>query len=205
MTLGIFTLIPWESVTTIFSVILGAGIAGAGTLWQARIDRKKALAMALADLLETRHRLITFQTMIEELKKHFQVNDEQISIIRNLMSQILPQDPDLHERYSKSVRIIAGVDPLLAYRMRSKDMVSDLMDNINLMTTQNGIPAQGISKFEESLRSFVIPLLDEALLELAQEHSSKLHKDVKKVLNAPKPPELQQWIEEMKRQIESIG
>lgn len=197
-------MIPWESITTICSVILGAGIAGAGTLWQARIDRKKALAMALADLLETRHRMITFQTMMQELKEQFQVNDEQISVIRSVLNQILPQDPDLHERYSESVRIIAGVDPLLAYRMRSKDMVPDFLDNLTLITSQNGIPAQQISKFEESLRKFIIPVLDEALLELADTHSRKLLKDVKKIINAPKPPELQQLIDEMKTQIQNI-
>jgi len=108
-------IIPWDSITTIFSVILGAGIAGAGSLWSARKDRKKALAMALADLLETRHRLVVFQTMIGELKEHFQVDDEQIFIIKNIMTQMFPQDSDLHERYSESVRVIAGVDPILAY------------------------------------------------------------------------------------------
>lgn len=190
--------IPWDSITTVFSVILGAAIAGAGTLWQARVDHKKAVAMALSELLEVRHRMIAFQTMVHEFKAHFQMSDELVPVILDMLNKVLPKDPNLHERYSQSVQVIAGVDPLLAFRLRSKDGVNDFIDNLTLMSAQNGVPTQESSKFDEFLRKHIVPVLDEALLELADAHSRCLLKQVKKKLSEPPNPEWKKIIEDLK-------
>lgn len=189
-------MIPWESITTLVSVLAGAGIAGAGALLKARDERKKAIATAVADLLEVHHRMLAVRILTQTFKDQLKVSNDLVPVIIGLLNGFFPKDVGLHERFSDSIRVIASVDPLLAFRMRSKDQIQDFIDNFTAMNAQ--LPVQEGAKFESLVNKHIIPVLDEALLELARAHSRTLHKKIKKKLNAPPPQEFIDLVEEIK-------
>jgi hypothetical protein len=190
-------MIPWESITTLLSVMAGAAIAGAGALLRARDERKKAIATAVADLLEVHHRMLAVKTLTHTFKDQLNGNVELIPVIITLLNNLFPKDAGLHERFSESIRVISSVDPLLAFRMRSKDQIQDFLDNFALMNAQ--LPKDQGAKFESLVNKHIIPVLDEALLELSSAHSRSLHKKIKMKLKAPPPQEFLGLVDELKR------
>jgi hypothetical protein len=59
--------------------------------------------------------------------------------IRAAFEQFFPADAGLAKRYSESVALVAATDPVLGYRLRSKDMVSPLLNQLSPSSSREGV------------------------------------------------------------------
>lgn len=173
---------------TVVGVVLGAIAAGGGEWWRRRHERKRALATALADLLEARHHAKMASTVLPLLRARVQLPTEALLPIREILDALLPDSADLHARYDAAVTQLASVDPLLAFDMRAKDTLPTMLRNLRGQLSQRGVTPELLEVFENALLSLTLPAIDDALLGLARAHSQKLLRQVKSYLAKPAEP-----------------
>ncbi len=92
--------------------------------------------------------------------------------MRVAFDSILPKWDELHLRYDQNVTTLAGLDPLLAYRLRSKDLIRSLL---TLLHSLMGKDAQAAAVMGPIMRtrllSQVEPILDKSILALSRKRS----------------------------------
>lgn len=100
----------------------------------ARRERRKAISGALSDLLEIRHQFIALNVTVNELKKLIPAElltadtEAQLRVaLAEYMRQQFPKwqemSQKLGDRFDESVTLVASIDPILGYKLRSKDLV----------------------------------------------------------------------------------
>ncbi len=162
-----------QIIAPLVGVILGSLISGMGVLWHARVERKRLIARALSDLLEIRHHVISTEITLRELKSRAAISDEDAIAFRTHMKSVVPIDENIHQRYDEAISLLSGIDPLLAFSMRSKNKVPIFLEAIHKLSTSLGIDPTQASKLESIFRLSITPALDEAILKLATLHSRK--------------------------------
>ncbi len=189
-----------ELLVPLLGVFLGALITGIGAAWKARAQRKRLIACALADLLEVRHHFLAFEVTVRELKRRFDMPAELAPVLRAFAQKMLPLEPDTHTRYSAAVSVLAGLDPVLAFKMRSKDKAPQLLGMLAEWSKSTGVAPAEVENLTSVLQELVIPSLDEAVVELASHHSWSTKRKVKRVVakTAETPAELIALLEQVK-------
>lgn len=172
-----------EQFLPLLGVLLGAAITGFAAIWKARVERKKIIARALSDLLEVRHQIVSVEAVIRELRRRVNLPDEAIVALRTLARNVLPLEKELHGRYSEAVSVLAGIDPLLAFEMRSKDRAPKLFEILTAVSTTSGMSANELSSLQSTLQSVVGPLMDEAVIELSRHHSWSTRRRVRELVS----------------------
>lgn len=192
-----------ELVAPLLGVLLGALITGTGVLWRVRAERKKAIANALSDLLEVRHHVLAFETVLRVAKSKLELPAEVVPMLRILAAKLNPLDPEVHKRYSGAVAILAGIDPILAFQIRAKDTAPQLIDSFRALSGEAGIPPAELASLETAFKEMITPSLNEAILELARHHGWRTGQKVEHLIRSTpeSPPELEAWLERVK----SIG
>lgn len=173
-----------QVITPLIGVVIGAALTGIGSYLRERKEQKRAIARALADLLEVRHHVVGIEVILHELKNRIQIPEDAIPVLRTLLDKLIPVDEDVHKRYDEAVTLLAGIDPLLAFRMRSKNTLPNLVSAIRGIAAENGATSKQIELFESIILSATSPALDEAVLELAHNHSLLTGRKVKKLLES---------------------
>jgi hypothetical protein len=178
-----------EQFLPLLGVLVGAAITGFAAMWKARVERKKVIARALSDLLEVRHQIVSVEAVIRELRKRVDLPDEAIVALRALARNVLPLEKDLHGRYSEAVSVLASIDPLLAFEMRSKDKAPKLFE-LTAVSATSGMSTNELSSLESTLQSVVGSSIDEAVIELANHHSWSTKRRVRALVSrGVEPPE----------------
>lgn len=187
-------------VMPLLGVLLGAFITGTGALWRARAERKKAIANALSDLLEVRHHVLAFETVLRVANSKLELPSEIVPMLRILAAKLSPLDPDVHKRYSEAVTVLAGIDPILAFQIRAKDAAPQLIESFRALSNEAGIPPSELASLETAFKEMITPSLNEAILELARHHGWSTGRRVERLIRrAPESlPELEAWIERVK-------
>ena len=173
-----------QVIAPLVGVVLGSVISGIGAHLRARAERKRLIACALSDLLEIRHYVIGVELVLREVRSQVPVSDEEAQLFRTQMNTIVPLDAEIHNRYDEAISLLAGVDPVLAFTMRSKNKVPQILDSLRSISQSLGATASQFSKFESLLRQAITPALDEAVLELAAQHSFSTKRRVRKLVAA---------------------
>lgn len=187
-----------QIVSPLIGVVLGGLLTGVGSHLRARAERKRMVARALTDLLEVRHHVIGIDVVLREIRNRVKVPAEVVQVLRVGIETIIPIDQDVHKRYDEAVSLLAGIDPLLAFNMRSKNTVPHLLALVRELSATNGVMPSQIESFEATLRSVVTPTLNSAVLELARHHSFFTSRRVKKMMASTGrvPPEFAAFIDE---------
>lgn len=167
-----------QIIAPLVGVILGSLISGMGVLWRARVERKSLIARALSDLLEIRHQLVSVELTLRELKNRVAISEDDAVAFRTHMSTVMPLDENIHQRYDEAITLLSGIDPLLAFSMRSKNKIPVLIESIRKLSISLGINPSQVSTLESIFRLSITPALDEAVLKLAATHSRKSKKVV---------------------------
>lgn len=162
----------------LLGVLVGALLTGLSSLLKAHAERKKAIAIALSDLLEVRHYLVGIDVVLADLKQRFNPPAELLVNLQATLEQFFPIDEEVHKRYGGAIDLLAGIDPLLAFRLRSKNSLPQFFRSLNALADANGAPARDASQFIDFLRKHLVPTLDDALIELAGEHSWRTKRKV---------------------------
>lgn len=180
----------FQIIAPLIGVILGSTISGISVYFRSRTERKRLIACALSDLLEIRHYFVNIDVILREIKSRTPISQETVHSFRTQIKSIIPMDSNIHERYEEAISLLAGIDPVLAFKMRSKNKILDIFDTIRQYSTSNGASPFQIEEFETILRTAITPAMDKAVLELAALHSSTTSQQVKEIVasaNGPQP------------------
>jgi len=94
------------------------------------------------------------------------------AVVHQVMPQLFPRMNDVYARYDAAVTALAGLDPLLAFVLRSKDLLGILPGLSATIATADEQAAAMLPQIGDFLMSKAIPALDKAALLLAWRHST---------------------------------
>jgi hypothetical protein len=171
-----------QPVFPLLGVVVGAVMAGFGQLYKARLERKRVIAMALSDLLEVRHRVVSLNAVLKHLQKYGNLPPVSMPHFRNLLDHLVPLDDKLDARFDGAVTLLAGMDPVFAFDLRSKNLLPQSINKLRLVATTAGEDLAKFEAFESSLIETLTPKLDEAVLRVAKHHSGKSYREVQTVI-----------------------
>jgi hypothetical protein len=159
-----------KALIVILSAFVAFILGRMSGFFDARRERKKAISVALAELLEIRFQLTGTEGMIEQITCAVgNIPEHEKSQVRLVIASLLPERADLHKRYESCVSTIAPFDPLLAYVLRSKDHVLRIVNWLHSIMGQN---PQAASWFGPVLKGLLTdafqPVLDKSILRLAR-------------------------------------
>lgn len=124
-------------VIPLVGVIIGWFLNGISQLLRLRREDRRAIGRALADLMEIRHNLLGVKKISEELIRRFNIPPQDQIVFRNLLDSILPNLESLHKRYEENVNTIASTEPLLGFRLRSKDSLAPALRRLRSIASTN--------------------------------------------------------------------
>jgi hypothetical protein len=150
-----------------------------------RRDEKKAIARTISDLLEVRHRLLTFPRITELLSRDFGLPQESHTVVKVVLAQLFPPDPDLSKRYSEAVNLVAAANPILGFRLRSQDRVLPFLDHLRKIALNDPSASTAFPGMERELMGHLAPNLDRLLKELAWSHGILTSFAVRRQLTRP--------------------
>ena len=118
---------------------------------RARKLHRGALGKAVAELLEIRHQMLGVSIAMSHYKDKLTTNELVSPDVYNTMVGLLP-DPDMiMKRYNAAIDIIAESDPILAYQLRSNDIVFNLAKIFSSINIHEG----NVEKHLEAILSSV--------------------------------------------------
>jgi hypothetical protein len=191
-----------------FKYVIGAIVGGIGTLiaWVLqetshytadRRERRRAISLALTDLWEIEYHFRALNLVLEKLGSLADLPAQVKAQVWVVFEQMfLPNPTELHERYNKSVTTLASLEPVLGFRLRSKDLVRPLFTFLNSVAAQDPAGAALWFQIQKPLIQEASKALRDAVLELASKLSRSTRRGVGKQLERPKalPKELDDWL-----------
>ncbi|RDI10589.1 hypothetical protein [Comamonas sp. AG1104] len=172
----------FQLVIPLLGVLLGGVISGSGNLLKARADRKRTVASALANLLEVRHHIVGVGIVLTEIKKRAPCSAQDLQLIEAQFHNFFPLDEEVHNRYKKAIDTLEGIDPVLAFQMRSKNEIQKYLGQLDKLPLENGIDHATFSQMRSFLKEAIIPSLDRSVIKLAGAHSCTTKNAVKKLI-----------------------
>ncbi|MEN6338356.1 MAG: hypothetical protein ABFE01_29220, partial [Phycisphaerales bacterium] len=158
----------WAGIVTL---LVGWSLKEVGDRLRLRREERKPFAKAIADLLELRHRLWGITAVIGEIKKRSSIPPEAEVALRTAFDAVFPQQDDLQRRYNEAVNLVAAVDPILGFRLRSKDEFFALMQKIRPLLVAEDSIRPLIVQIEDTLSGGFLEALKDVTIELAWAHS----------------------------------
>ncbi|WP_285412931.1 hypothetical protein [Variovorax sp. efr-133-TYG-130] len=172
-------------------VVLGSALTGVSTYFKDKKERRRIIAVALADLLEVRHHLVSKEMVVSAIRSKAGIQPGWLTQLRSAIDAMAPLDTGIHQRYDAAISLLAGVDPVLAFKMRSKNLVPSILSKIRTQTPE-GADSALLDLAEVDLIGAVAPTLDLALLTLSRKHSFSTARQVGSIIarSTVLPPEV---------------
>ncbi|MGH9499497.1 MAG: hypothetical protein ACRD3L_10175 [Terriglobales bacterium] len=177
-----------------------------GTLSQyllARRARREAISCTLSDLLEIRHQLLAVDKALDEIRTVLPMPPEMETHFRVLLDQhVLPDSKELSKRYDESVTRISAVDPILGYRLRSKNLIGPFLQRLNALMIQDPRAAP----FGRKMSRMLLPRVELALIDAIKSLSWKRGPITRwrtgKLLRAPQfPKEASELVDLIRKEV----
>jgi hypothetical protein len=176
----------WKDWLPLAGVAVGWGLNQCGQWLVFRRDERRAIGRALADLLEVRHRLLAIPKAVEAMSSKLGMPADAQAPLKVVLGALLPSNESLAKRYEESVNLVAGMNPILAYRLRSQDMVGPFLHQLRALALQDG--PQGVALFgtmEDHLLRHLTPHLERLIRELAKRHGWRTRWETNRRLKEP--------------------
>jgi hypothetical protein len=159
-----------------YLIPLGAAILGwflneLSQRFRSRGADRRAVARALADLLEIQHQTIALKTFLDEMSRRLNLPQHLQLVLMTYFHNLWPNTDKLHERYNQSVDAVASFDPLLGFRLRSKDQLSPFLQTLRTLVGTDVNATRLWPQLESQLMELVQSPLNETIIELARRHS----------------------------------
>lgn len=171
-----------STITPLIGVVVGGMLTGFTALLKARDERKRLIASALSDLLEVRHRIVSIDLFVKDLRERKGIQAEVMPVLRQMLDSVLPAEPEANARYDKAVTMLAGIDPVLGFTLRSKNLLPGCLAALRAKALAEGVSLADFEALEFGLRAKTMPSLDAAVLELGRSHSRSTHRRVKGIV-----------------------
>lgn len=194
------------AIAGIVGVLVGVavtwGLNQMSALLRDRQERRKPIGRALADLLELRMQAFALRRFLQLCVAEYKLPHDALTEDSALAALtgpglLLGDTEELTKRYNAAVDLVAEVDPVLAFRMRSKDRLPWFLAQMQAMLPRDVLTAHGLPNLPEEIGSELEDQFDEFVLELARLHSWRAARQVKRRLQLPVeiPPELREMLD----------
>ena len=143
-----------------------------------RVEEKKHIAPAIADLLQLRFIALSLPEFPKQaaalVPEEFrsEIPPEFWGFID--FAQLLPIDEDLPKRYLRAVEEIAGFRPVLAFQLRDKERYLDLRKVVSKHFSQSPGSPLVANKMTEAIDREAVTALEETLALLARAHGIRM-------------------------------
>ncbi len=136
-----------------------------------RREDRRAVGKVLAELLEIRHQLFFLPAYLAEIEMLFALPPEIHALIRAKIVEILsPALSRAEERYNDAIDSIKGSLPLLAFKLRGKDLLRHTFNQVRSLVAADATALAAVPKVESALTQEAQPILDKLLLKIAWIH-----------------------------------
>lgn len=162
-------------------------------------EDRRAVGRVLAELLEVRTRLLAIPRIVEEIRKKVSIAPHDEIMFRQALDTLLPGVEQLQKRYNETIDGMAGRLPLLAFRLRSKDIVTPLLTQLRILASSDPQSVTILGKVEDKLVKFILPQFDELALKLARLHGWRTWWKARSVIRQSSEPvkELEDFLSEV--------
>lgn len=193
-----------SNIIPVLALLLGWFLNEVTRHFGIRREKQKAVSQAIADLLEIRHGFVSIRMIVEEIAKRFQLSPEKQPEIKEFFKSIFPHPTaNFNERYDSTVTLIASSDPILGFRLRSKNLIGEYLSNLSALVDNDAESQALFSEYEAKLQNILIPDIEENILDLAKQHSLVTWFRVRHLLNRKQgmPKELDKLLREMEEKL----
>lgn len=171
-----------QVVSPLLGVLVGGMLTGVTAYLKDRKERKRVIALALSDLLEVRHRMVAFEVFLKKISTVAKLSTEHMAQIREMLVSVAPQDPKLDDRYDAAISLLAGIDPVLAFDMRSRNALPKMLDSFRALAAAHNVAPSDFAHMEAFLTKETTPKLNSAVEKLARCHSMSTARKVKDLI-----------------------
>src|SRR6266567_2312680 len=155
----------------LFSVAVGWFLHEFSDVIRQKREDRQAAGLVLAELLEIRHQYRSLPALVAEIRTRFTLPPEIATFIQTILNQILsPMFLRMEERYNKSIDLIAGRFPLLAFDLRGKDMLRQAFDQLRSLAASDPAAVAALPSVEFAITQEALPALERLLRKLAGVH-----------------------------------
>lgn len=177
-------------------LIIGWLLNELGQKLRSRSTDRRAIARALADLLEIRHQTFGLKAAFDEFGKRFNLPSNFQLIILNYFNNLLPSAEDLRKRYNETIDAVASADPILGFRLRSKEILNPLLQTLRSIASGDPNTSHLWPLLESQLMQLVKSPLNEMILEVSRLHGWRTWLRVRRMLKRPfiEPKEIEEYL-----------
>src|SRR5690554_6923669 len=85
-------------------------------------DQKKAISVAVSDLLEIRHEIIATTESFNTIISSFNIPHKMLPEVFKMLRELDSDSGDFNKRFNQTVTRVAEFDPIMGFKLRSKDI-----------------------------------------------------------------------------------
>jgi len=157
--------------TAVGSVIVGWTLNELSGYVKLRREDKRKFGPVLVELLQIRFELKAVERSVEELRKILPaITPQDEAMLCLAINQLIPKTSGLEQRYLAATDAVAGHSPVLAYRLRSKDIIAPMFNTLRGLV-QDATGALIVRNLESKLLTVAFPEFERLVRELAWSHS----------------------------------
>lgn len=163
-----------------------------------RREKRLPIGIAITDLLNIRHRFRTIKLVTDEINKIEKLSPQQQLYFQHWFESLLPGLTHLHQRYEESMKAIAGIRPVLAFRLSDLDKLQPMLAQLRGLVLTDEKASTQFHTASSQLTE--LSSLDEPIRELAWKHGFRTWYEVRSKLRKPLslPPEMQKVLYSLK-------
>lgn len=157
---------PWSAAFAVAGTLAGFMLNELSYVWRMRREDGRKVGQALAELLEIRHQIEAVPAVMEVLRSRIPapIPASAEFQIRAIYRAFLPNVETLRQRYDAAVTAVGGAFPVLAFKLRSKDLMTPLMTQLSAMVGQdNNTAAEVFVKMEDQIVQAIRSVLEDLI------------------------------------------
>jgi hypothetical protein len=178
---------PWTAFAGIVGTLAGFGLNELSYVVRGYREDRKKLGQPLTELLEIRHRLKLIPAAMNFLRSKVPapIPPQAEFLIRNVFRSFLPDADAVRSRYEQAVTSIAGAFPVLAFELRTKNVLTPVLTQLAAIIQQGDTKTTELFvKLEDHLLLAALPVLENVIRKTAIMHGRKTRREVDSILQA---------------------
>ena len=191
----------------VLTLVLGWALNEVGSLARLRREDRRAAGPVLTDLLDIRHNLLAFDAYSKELAAHFPMSAQAQVQLQNLILALMPDPPNLVERYEQAVSTLARVDPIAAFRLRGQTTIGPALTQLRSLAASKQTDSEfWLGLVEPQMLALLMPHLEELILDVAWAHGWTTWWRAQRRLKKPHfSPSEMVWISELLAKVKTAA